>query len=713
MKALDRRELAEENARLRARLAELTDAADGPGGPARADGPLSDAERRRYHILTESSFDVVCEIDAAGRFHYLSPNYRDVLGWDPDAMLGADVLEVVHPDERAAAGEQIERSFVTGWGKLSLRVRHDDGTWRWFECIGQRFEGNDGEPRILVISRDVSERVRSEQQLIEAHNELDARVRQRTAELAETNAKLLEEISERVTAEQQLRSSEERLRRVVENAPDVVLTLDRDGTIMFINSPTRATGVDEQSIGTSAYDYVPPKHRPRMRNVIERVFATGKPGEYEVQDRNNRDWYRTRVGPVVSDGKVNAVVLICSNVTAQKKAEQELRQSQLVLERRVVERTQQLAAANEQLRLDIVRREETERQLRESEERFRAIAQANPVPVFISRYSDGRFLYVNDRLLEMLGTTREKLLTQSTTEFYNRPEDRMQLMRALSREGQVRDYELQAKWPDGSPMWLWVSNRRITYQGESAVLTSFLDITERKKDEERLRHERTVLKRMLDLQDRDRQLTAYEIHDGMVQDMTGALLYLEAARSARTNRERLQELSRALTLLQGAIGEARRLINGLRPPILDEEGVVPALEHLAADMKSLVGLRVRLKHRLKSKRLPPARENTIYRVVQEALTNVHRHSGAKSATVELVEESGVVRIAVRDRGRGFDPGEVPESRFGLAGIQERARLFGGSATIRSKPNKGTTVVVEIPTEDAIGTGDEHRDESPR
>ncbi|MEX2189019.1 MAG: PAS domain S-box protein [Pirellulales bacterium] len=706
MKALNRRELAEENARLRERLAEVDDGAGFAAREEFADAPLFDAERRRYRILTESSFDIVCEIDASSRFRYLSPNYRDVLGWDPEAMVDTDVFDVVHPDERSAAGEQIERSFVTGWGKLNLRVRHNDGQWRWFECIGRRFESADGDHRVLVISRDVSDRVHTEQQLIEAHDELDTRVRQRTKELAEANAQLITEISERETAEQQLRSSEERLRRVVENAPDVVLTLDGDGRIMFINTPMKSAGVDSSAIGTSAYDYVSPEHRHRMRNTIERVFATGQPAEYEAQDLENRDWFRTRVGPVVSHGKVNAVVLICSNVTAQKKAEHEMRQSQVVLERRVIERTQQLAAANEQLRLDILRREETERQLRESEERFRAMAEANPVPVFISRYSDGRFLYVNDRLLEMLGIKREKLLTQSTTAFYSRPEDRTQLMRALSREGQVRDYELKAKWPDGSPMWLWVSNRRIAYQGESAVLTSFLDITARKLDEDRLRHERTVLKQMLDLQDRERQLTAYEIHDGMVQDMTGALLYLEAARGAKSNRERMQNLNLSLALLQGAIGEARRLINGLRPPILDEEGVVPAIEHLAADMRNLVGLRVRIKHDISTPRFSPARENTIYRVVQEALTNVHRHSGAKSATVELVEADGWLRVAVRDRGAGFDPGNIPPSRFGLAGIKERARLFGGTATVRSKPGKGTTVIVEIPVGEGVDADDE-------
>jgi PAS domain S-box-containing protein len=433
-----------------------------------------------------------------------------------------------------------------------------------------------------------------------------------------------------------------------------------------------------------------------MRRNVEHVFATGETVAFEVQDATKKDWYSSRVGPIVSDGHVTGAVLISSNVTAQKKAEHDLRQSQQVLERRIIERTQQLAAANEQLRLDILRREETERRLRESEERFRAIAEANPVPVLISRFADGRILYGNDRLVEMLGTERQKLLTQSTVEYYSKPEDRTQLMRALSRDGLVTDYELQAKRRDGKPLWLWISNRRITYQGASAVLTSFLDIGERKRDEQRLRHEQVVLKQMLELQDRDRQLTAYEIHDGLVQDMTGSLLYLEAARSAPTNREHTQNLNKSLLLLQGAIGEARRLINGLRPPILDEQGVVPAVQHLIADLRQLVGLRVRFKHAMRTERLSPALENTIYRVVQEALTNVHRHSGSKTATVDMAEQDGWLRLTIRDRGKGFDAKNIPTTRFGISGIQERARLFGGQATIRTAAGKGTTITVVIP-----------------
>jgi len=138
--AITGKQLTADSAPLRDRVAELPDRAalgEAPdnvsGNPAAVDESLSAAEQRRYRILTESSFDIVCEIDTASLFRYLSPNYRDALGWNPEAMVGTNVVAIVHPEDQQAAQEQIERSFVTGWGKLSLRVQHNDGGWHWFE----------------------------------------------------------------------------------------------------------------------------------------------------------------------------------------------------------------------------------------------------------------------------------------------------------------------------------------------------------------------------------------------------------------------------------------------------------------------------------------------------------------------------------------------------------------------------------------------------
>lgn len=139
-----------------------------------------------------------------------------------------------------------------------------------------------------------------------------------------------------------------------------------------------------------------------------------------------------------------------------------------------------------------------------------------------------------------------------------------------------------------------------------------------------------------------------------------------------------------------------RLIGGLRPPVLDELGIVDAVESLAADARTEVP-RVEFTHALPAQRLPPDVETTIFRIVQESLSNVRRHAHAGSVTVRLEQHgSDAVRILVEDDGIGFDPASVADDHFGLEGIRQRALLLGGEPVLTSSPGRGTRVVVTLP-----------------
>lgn len=138
------------------------------------------------------------------------------------------------------------------------------------------------------------------------------------------------------------------------------------------------------------------------------------------------------------------------------------------------------------------------------------------------------------------------------------------------------------------------------------------------------------------------------------------------------------------------------MISELRPPILDEQGMIGSLEYLVAEQLQKSGCRIRFHHDVTFDRLSPLLEQAMFRIVQEALNNVIRHSSAEEAEVNLSQSGQRIRIEIRDRGVGFDLAGVPADRFGLRGITERARLFGGTATIDSRPGKGTRIVVEVP-----------------
>jgi signal transduction histidine kinase len=198
----------------------------------------------------------------------------------------------------------------------------------------------------------------------------------------------------------------------------------------------------------------------------------------------------------------------------------------------------------------------------------------------------------------------------------------------------------------------------------------------------------------------DRQLVTYDIHDGLVQDITGAAMQLESIDRANiADPKSRAALDKAAALLHEAIADARRLVSGTRVPALEQEGLAIAIDQLVDVSCRAAGIEVEFLSQLPPLppgQLDPVLEDTLYRIAQESLGNLCRHSGTQRAQVTLDAEGNQLRLVVRDWGRGFDPAAVPAQRFGLEGIRKRAELAGGRAEIHSAPGQGTTITVELP-----------------
>jgi signal transduction histidine kinase len=217
----------------------------------------------------------------------------------------------------------------------------------------------------------------------------------------------------------------------------------------------------------------------------------------------------------------------------------------------------------------------------------------------------------------------------------------------------------------------------------------------RKKAEDALKVEQKNLVHLLQTQEYERKLVAYEIHDGLVQYATGATLHLEAYLNSLPDDATSPQLELVTALLQKTIREGRHLMNRLRPPILDEQGVVAAVEHLVEERRS-TGLQITFEHETSFSRLAPELESAIFRIAQESLTNAAKHSGSSKVEVVLNHDSSHVYLSIRDWGKGFDSSHVPDDRQGLRGIRKRASLLGGHVTIDSEPGTGTCVSVVLP-----------------
>ena len=212
---------------------------------------------------------------------------------------------------------------------------------------------------------------------------------------------------------------------------------------------------------------------------------------------------------------------------------------------------------------------------------------------------------------------------------------------------------------------------------------------------------RDLVGRLIMAQEEERRRVAYDIHDGLAQTAAAAHQHLQAfARHHPPCSAGLQEeLDEALDLVRELVGEARLVIYDLRPTVLDDFGLAAAVRLQVAALRA-EGLEISLQESLGDGRLPPEIETTLFRVTQEALTNIRKHAQATKASVVLDRPGNAVRLLVRDEGRGFRFDRATNTngrgeKVGLSGMRERVSLLGGQFRLHSEPGRGTTIEAEV------------------
>ncbi|GEM_PF-1887456 len=211
-----------------------------------------------------------------------------------------------------------------------------------------------------------------------------------------------------------------------------------------------------------------------------------------------------------------------------------------------------------------------------------------------------------------------------------------------------------------------------------------------------------LLKQIVEAAESERTRIAADLHDGPIQRLTALAVRLEVARMA-TGRKDTHRAREAIDDVQSQVSEEierlRRLMSDLRPPALDERGLLDALRDYATTLQRTTGLEVVVEsgdgH---PARLSRSAETVLYRIAQEATTNVVKHAHARSVRIRLMNGDGRVQMEVADDGRGFDPrASTAHDHFGLAGMRERAEMAGGTLEVESRPGRGTTIRAVVPT----------------
>jgi signal transduction histidine kinase len=207
---------------------------------------------------------------------------------------------------------------------------------------------------------------------------------------------------------------------------------------------------------------------------------------------------------------------------------------------------------------------------------------------------------------------------------------------------------------------------------------------------------RDALRRVVAGQELERRRLARELHDETGQALTSILLGLRAVEESRSAEEMHASAADLRELVVGTLQDVRRLAVQLRPKALDDFGLAPALERLAQTFSEATDLQVEVEAQLGGERLPPEVETTLYRIVQEALTNIVKHAQASQVSILLVRRPAMATLVIEDDGKGFDTEDVRAEGLGLVGIRERVELHDGRLTVESAPGSGTTIVAEVP-----------------
>jgi PAS domain S-box-containing protein len=323
-----------------------------------------------------------------------------------------------------------------------------------------------------------------------------------------------------------------------------------------------------------------------------------------------------------------------------------------------------------------------------------------PVPLIVVSRADGKILFCNGRVEAVLGWKASKLQQRSYESLFPHIPDRKQLLSSLDRSERTQGQVLRAKRRDGSEVLVSVWKQRTVIEGIECVMLMFVDVTDQKLEQHALAARCESLNRMLAVSERERQLIGYEIHDGFVQDMVTALMHLDAYRWAAGSGDgrAAKELALTVEALRDGVREARRLIDRVEPPDLTVAGLVGAVRMLVDKTAANSRIAIEFSTDLAFPRLADQLELGLYRMVQECLNNIQRHSQAERARVQLLSGDGQVAVEVRDWGKGFDPAAVEADHFGLMGIRHRARLLNGRAEICSSPGWGTQVTIRLPVE---------------
>jgi len=482
------------------------------------------------------------------------------------------------------------------------------------------------------------------------------------------------DMTQRVQAEASLRASEARLRALVRSMDDVVFEVDPSGRCLsaWTGDPGVLTRSHDRQRAYSIEDLLPAQSFPPLRDAIERVSNRNRPEsiEYSLDLGGSKRWFVARINRIVSqENTPKTLSVLVREITPRKEAEIALQQS---------------------------------------EEGFRLLVEGVKDYAIFALDTKGRIVSWNSGAERIKGYRRDEIIGKHFSAFYppedvaaGKPDKDLQIAAVEGRYEDVGSWRVRK---DGSRFFAnlvisAIRDKDGTLRGFTKITR---DITDRMRAEEAVRQ---LSGHILRLQDEERRRIARDLHDSTAQLLTALSMNLSLAarrHSVAGDKQATKLIKESEELANQASDEVRNTSHLLHPPDLDAVGLVAAIRWHAARFSERSGITVKLSLPDDMCRLPPDNEIALFRVMQESLTNVQRHSGSKVVRVRIRQHGDIVELQIEDKGHGIpedilgkDQRAMERLGVGIAGMRERLKQLGGQLEIVSSP-RGTKVRAIVP-----------------
>jgi PAS domain S-box-containing protein len=361
----------------------------------------------------------------------------------------------------------------------------------------------------------------------------------------------------------------------------------------------------------------------------------------------------------------------------------------------------------EEARIEIAR--ELQKMTMQQEHLLRLVVDSIPIMVWSVR-PDGVVDFLNRRWLEYTGSSLEQHVAEPLGPIH--PEDVPTVLENWAADmaaGKANETEMRLRRADGKYRWFLV--RTVPLRDEHGNIVKWYgtstDIEDRKRAENALQSAASQLgalsRRLVELQESERKELARELHDRVGQSLTALSINLSivvAALAPQTNEELRVRLADSQALIESTVSAIRDVTSELRPPMLDDMGLVQALEWHARTVSARTGVSVTVRGTESSERLTPETEIALFRIAQEALNNIVKHARASRVEIAIGQSGSEHILSIQDNGVGFEAAQERRSRnrgLGMITMRERSQAVGGRFKVQSIKGSGTRLTVQVPT----------------